>query len=329
MTVISSACICAERRRPIAVVAGLVVAAALAGCGAARAMVARRTPAPAPRTRAATREAAAPYPIGELTVHWVDRSRTVTYPGHRRQARPLTTVIRYPEHVGRRVGLIVFGHGYAVTPAAYWRLLRAWAQAGYVVAAPVFPLENAHAPGAPNESDLVNQPRDMSFVITHTLALSAARSGPLAGLITPGEVAVSGQSDGGETALATAYDRAYLDPRIRAAAILSGAELPGAERFYFPRHSPPLLATQGTADTVNPPHFTYQFFSAAPRPKFLLKLLGAPHLPPYTVQQPQLGIVERVTLAFFGRYLEGRRPDLAAIRAAGNVPGRSALSAEP
>ena len=73
--------------------------------------------------------------------------------------------------------LIVFGHGFAVTPAPYAALLRAWARAGYVVAAPVFPLGNANAPGGPNERDLVNQPRDMSFVITRIWRPAAARSG--------------------------------------------------------------------------------------------------------------------------------------------------------
>ena len=102
-----------------------------------------------------------------------------------------------------------------------------------------------------------------------------------------------------------AYDRYYLDPRVRAAAILSGAEIPGVGGFYFPRPSPPLLATQGTADTINQPQFTYDFFAAARRPKYLLQLLGAGHLPPYTDEQPQLSIVERVTIAFFDRYLKG------------------------
>jgi hypothetical protein len=61
---------------------------------------------------------------------------------------------------------VIFGHGFAVTPGIYTPLLQYWARAGYVVAAPIFPLGNANAPGGPNESDLVNQPRDMSFVIT-------------------------------------------------------------------------------------------------------------------------------------------------------------------
>jgi dienelactone hydrolase len=318
----------------------MIAAGALSGCGAgapARAAQVAGNSGSEPTTarapagqaaRAARSTAALPYAVGEHVYNFSDTSRTIKYPRHARQARPLVTVVRYPQNTHGPVPLIVFGHGFAVTPATYWRLLRTWAQAGYVVAAPVFPLENQHAPGGPNESDLANEPGDMSFVITRLLALSAARTGPLAGLIAPREIGVSGQSDGGEAALAAAYDRYFLDPRIRAAAILSGAELPGAGRFYFPTASPPLLATQGTADVVNKPHFTYDFFAAAPRPKYLLKLLGAPHLPPYTDGQPQLSIVERVTTAFFDRYLKGQASAVSRMIATGDVSGTATLTAQ-
>src|SRR5262249_10684386 len=154
-----------------------------------------------------------------------------------RAPRTLLTYVRYPAlgapsrtdardapaaHTDGPFPLIVFGHGFAVTPALYARLLRAWARAGYVVAAPVFPLENANAPGGPDESDLMNQPADMRFLIARLLAANAAGSGPLAGLIDSTQVAVTGQSDGGDTALALAYNRYFLGPRIGAAIILSG-----------------------------------------------------------------------------------------------------------
>jgi len=228
--------------------------------------------------------------------------------------------------------LVIFGHGFAVTPGPYARLLDAWARAGYVVAAPIFPLGNAHAPGGPDESDIVNQPRDMSVVISRLLGLGEARRGLFGGLVEPHAIAVSGQSDGGETALATAYDTHFIDRRVRAAIILSGAEIPGVGGFDFPGLAgpyPPLLATQGTADTINRPSFTYAFFNLAPRPKFLLTLLGASHLPPYTTEEPQLGIVERVTIAFLNRYLKHAARDLSAMTVAGNVRGVATLQTDP
>jgi hypothetical protein len=301
----------------------------LPGCGGSHAPPAPLPSAAAPRQpRALTRSRARrspPYAVGERVLTFVDRSRLIRLPGCPPEPRRLVTVVRYPRHAAGPFPLIVFGHGFAVTPAYYFRLLRAWAQAGYVVAAPVFPLGNAHAPGGPDEADIVNQPRDMSFVITRLLTVSAGRRGPLTGLIDPREVSVSGQSDGGETALAVAFDRRYLDRRVRAAIILSGAEISGVGGFGFPGARPPLLATQGTADTTNQPRYTYAFFGLAPRPKYLLKLLGAGHLPPYTYEQPELSIVERVTIAFLDRYLKGASRGIDRMIAAGDIPGRAKL----
>ena len=64
---------------------------------------------------------------------FVDRSRTLRLPDGTRVPRPLETVVRYPA-TGGPYPLIVFGHGYALTPGTYSRLLQAWARAGYVVA---------------------------------------------------------------------------------------------------------------------------------------------------------------------------------------------------
>jgi dienelactone hydrolase len=277
-------------------------------------------------------------------ITFVDSSRTVDIPGEGTVPRKLVTIVRYPAvgppgdsdvggaapaRAGGPFPLVIFGHGFAVTPGIYASMLRSWTRAGYVVAAPTFPLENENAPGGPDEDDLVNQPRDMSFVITQLLAASAGRKGFLAGLIDLHELAVSGQSDGGETALAVAYDTMFIDRRIGAAVILSGAKIPGVGGFSFPAPSPPLLATQGTADTVNPPSFTHAFFDGAPPPKYLLTLFGASHLGPYTDSEPQLTIVERVSIAFLDRYLKHERGALGRMARAGNVPGTAALLADP
>jgi dienelactone hydrolase len=236
-------------------------------------------------------------------------------------ARPLRAGGPYP--------LVIFGHGFAVTPTIYAPLLRAWARAGYVVAAPIFPLGNANAPGGPNESDLVNQPADMTFVITQMLAESTAPTGPFSELINPRRIGVSGQSDGGDTALTAAYNQRFRDPRIGAAVILSGQEIPGVSGYDYPAPSPPLLATQGLADTINLPATTNEFFHPAPSPKFLLTMPGAAHLPPYTDAEPQLSIVERVTIAFLDRYLKGNRGAVARMVSAADRPGIAALQAVP
>jgi dienelactone hydrolase len=275
---------------------------------------------------------------------FVDHSRTAQYPNQAPAPRRLVTIVRYPAagsaaggdiagarplRAGGPYPLVIFGHGFAVTPTIYGPLLHALARAGYVVAAPIFPLGNANAPGGPNESDLVNQPGDMSFVITQMLAASGASSGPLSGLIDARHIAVSGQSDGGDTALSAAYNSRFRDRRIRAAVIFSGQEIPGVGDYDYPAPSPPLLATQGLADTINLPSTTYAFFDPAPAPKYLLTLPGASHLPPYTDEEPQLSIVERVTVAFLDRYLKGYRRAVARMKSAADRPGIAALQSVP
>jgi dienelactone hydrolase len=296
-------------------------------------------------TPAVTRAGSAgPFATGLIVVRFVDHTRSVQLSDGKTVPRTLETYVRYPAlgpdsgsdvraaPAARGAGpfpLIVFGHGFAVTPTLYARLLRAWAAAGYVVAAPVFPLANANAPGGPNESDLPNQPADMRVVISQMLAASSASSGPLSGLIAQRQIAVAGQSDGGDTALAVAYDPRFRDPRVGAAMILSGAEIPGIGGFQIAAGGPPLLATQGTADTINPPSASNAFYGSAPAPKYLLELLGASHLPPYSTEMPQLGVVQRVTIAFLDDYLKRIPGSLKRLLADGSVPGVATLKADP
>jgi dienelactone hydrolase len=260
-------------------------------------------------------------------VRYVDTSRMIKLPSGKREPRPVTTVFWYPPARDGKgpFPLVVFGHGFASRPSWYRRLLRGWAAAGYVVAAPVFPLGNANAPGGPDESDIVNQPRDMSFVITRVLAASASTRSPLLGLVDPEKVAVAGQSDGAMTAFATAFESPFHDKRVGAALVLSGAIL-GPHRWV--EHTRvPLLVVQGTADTTNPPINAHNLFHAVGRPKFLLLLHGAGHLPPYTVPGATFAAVEHVSVAFLNHYLGGG--SLAAIAGAARRLPSASLTSEP
>ena len=247
----------------------------------------------------------------------VDSSRAAHYRNGTTAPRVLVTTVRYPAGRGP-FPLIVFAHGFALTPQSYALLLDAWARAGYVVAAPAFPVERATAPGGPDESDLVNEPRDIAFVIAQLMAR-------LRGLIDASRIAVAGHSDGAEAALSAAYDARFRDPRIRAAVIMSGGALPG---FAPPRRgAPPLLAIQGTGDTINAPGTTSAYYALMRRPKFLLWLLGAPHRPPYTTRDRWFPTVIRTTTAFLDHYLRGA--PLAPLLTAGTRPGVARLAWSP
>ena len=248
---------------------------------------------------ACTAATAAPPSAQVRTFRFVDRSRRADFRDGTSGPRVLVTQVRYPSHGRGPFPLIVFAHGFAVTPDDYAVLLDSWAAAGYVVAAPEFPVERPGAPGGPDRSDLGNEPGDISFVITR---LTAATS-PVRSLVEAGKVAVAGQSDGGVAALAAAYDAHHRDRRVDAAAILSGAAPPGFAAA--PSGAPPLLAMQGTQDPFNPPASTTYYFNLIRRPKFLVWLLGAPHREPYSTRDRWAPVVRATTIAFFDHCLRG------------------------
>jgi dienelactone hydrolase len=244
--------------------------------------------------------------------------------------RRLVTDVLYPLAGSGRpargpLPLIVFGPGFMQCGGPYSRLLRAWASAGYVVATVNFPYSDCVA-AAPTESDMVNQPADMSQVITSMLALSARSHGLFAGLLSPRQVAVAGQSDGGDTVAAVAANTCCTDRRVTAVAVLSGAQWPAMPGTFFTRRPVPMLFTQGSADTVNLPGCSAAMYHADPaRARYYLALFGADHTGPYWGTNRFERIVARVTLAFFDRYVLGQAAAGPAMRRHGDVPGTAAL----
>ena len=140
------------------------------------------------------------------------------------------------------------------------------------------------------------------------------------------QVGAAGQSDGGDTVAALAASTCCTDRRLKAVAVMSGAEWPPMPGRYFPGRAPPMLFTQGTADTINPPWMSLQLYRAdANGPRYYLDLLGASHLIPYQGTNPVERIIARVTLAFFDRYVLGQADALQTMTRDGNVTGTAAL----
>ncbi len=252
-------------------------------------------------------------------------------PGPRR----LLTQVLYPLAAGPAPGpapgprpLIVFAPGFMQCGHPYYQLLASWASAGYVVAVVNFPYSDCVIGAAATESDMVNQPADVSYAITALLARSGARSGPLTGLLNPAQIAITGQSDGGDTVAAIAANTCCSDPRVRAVAVLSGAEWPPMPGGYFRTAPVPILFTQGSDDTVNPPILSVNMYQQDPSTeRYYLDLLGADHTTPYWGANPAERVVAQVTLDFFGRYLLGRAAAVQAMLTDGTVPGVAAMAA--
>ena len=308
-----------------AIAAGAAAAVLACGCGGQAAPRATgRSGAAAPAQRvvrasssvASSRDAAGAGTAGAFRAG--QREVTFTEPG-RAGERRLVTTISYPVGVRGRLPLLLFAPGFMQCAGPYADLLRSWARAGYVVAAVDFPRTDCLVGGAADEADMVHQPGDMSFVLSKLLARYPA-------MLDPREVAAVGQSDGGDTVAALAANTCCADRRLAAAAVLSGAEWAPMPGRYFAAGAPPMLFTQGTADTVNPPWTSMQLYqSDRGRDKYYLDLLGADHTTPYWGTNPAEQVIARVTLEFFDRYVLGQAAALSAMRRDADVAGVATL----
>ncbi len=201
------------------------------------------------RTRAVHNSRPAPYLVGMRSYTFVDASRPTaangSFPGA--PTRTLRTLLLYPavgdpngpavanaKPIRRRDGfpLIVFSHGFGASGPAYEFLLEQFVREGYVIAAPTFPLSSAGAPGGSDGGDYINQPGDVSFVLTSVLKV--ARMDPsLRRTIDRHDVGAFGHSLGAITTLGVATNSCCVDHRIRAAVSFSGIELPFPGGSFF------------------------------------------------------------------------------------------------
>ena len=259
--------------------------------------------------------------VGVMVERFIDHTRST--PAHHGEpalpSRTLTTSIWYPAAIrasatpesnaqsdtgGGPYPLIVFSHGLGTVPREYESLLSTWAAAGFVVAAPRFPLTSLGTPGGVDTADVYSQPGDVSFVISVMLLASAAHSGPLSGMISPNEVGVAGHSEGAITTLGF-FNTCCRDPHVKAAAVFSG----DPEQYPFGHYvfdgQPPMLVVHGTKDGFLPYGQMVSVFNKQKGSKVLLSLIGANHGNWMQSRSKWFTSVARTSTDFFRRYLDG------------------------
>ena len=233
-----------------------------------------RAAAPASPSRAVPRQAPSePFAIGVREFDW------------NREGRRLVTRIYYPA-TGQPGGnatpdapiadgvfpVVEWSHGLGGNPEVYLAEILPLAAAGFVVPAPVFPTTSTGTEGNIGDVYNGNQSRDVSQVITNTLALNDNAGDPFAGhLDTSVGVGVAGHSLGGMTThgLLTAWP----DPRVTAAVPVACVDM-GDPSGEVRAHT---LFIHGDQDQVCQYGLARQAYEELSAPKAFLTHLGQGH----------------------------------------------------
>jgi len=244
--------------------------------------------------------------------------------------RTLRTVVSYPTHDGRPLEcspLVVFATGFGRTATSYAPLYDHWVRAGYVLAAPDFPLSREGAPGGTSAVDLLSQPGDLSFVLDQVLAENDRPGSDLRGLVDPARIALAGKSMGGITALLAGYDPDRRDPRFQAVIAMTGLAM---DTVRGDRFATPLLLVHGDEDEIVPITGSIDAFAKAQAPKYLVTLLGATHVERFDgSDHPTARVIHATTLAFLDAYVKGERDAVERLVRTGDVTGVSTMQAVP
>ena len=226
-----------------------------------------------------------------------------------------------PYRKGGPYPLVVFAHGYSITPDAYSKLLDTWVKAGMVVIAPLFPDTTPAAILAQGnddtETDIINQPADLAFVIHQVVTATSNGYGcnVVKHLINSRKIGLAGQSDGGETVDALAFENVYLAAGLHYSAVesLSGSLMPpptNTTKVTETGHAP-LLVVQSATDQCNPPPESLALYnSVSESDKWFLTIKKGDHLPPYTGQAfiADFHLVAAETTQFFRSEFAGQQP---------------------
>lgn len=198
--------------------------------------------------------------------------------------RPLPTTVWYPAAgipvtgtaragappAAGQYPIVLLSHGLHSLPSDLGAFGTRWAAAGFVIAAPAYP-HTKRGTTSFDINDMANQPADGSYVISQLLALNTTAGDPLAGHLNPAEIAATGHSAGGYTTIGMLT--AGRDSRLRAAIVLSGAQMGGA----YTGSPLPVLFVHGDADPTVPYTSGRAAYNALTWPKAFLTLNGGNH----------------------------------------------------
>jgi predicted dienelactone hydrolase len=311
------------RVRP-SILIGVAALLALSACSSARPNAAGSTTTVAPRSGClpsgeTANSTKGPYAVDQTLVTFVDNSRpTQAAPERGLPARPnrtLPALIVYPRAKGR-FPLVEFSHGVISNGPEHAAMLQTWARAGYVAVAPTFPLSSG-----PNGriNDIVNQPGDVSFVLTSVLKMARAASGPIAGRVAIDCVAVSGHSLGAATTLDVAYNSCCRDNRIKAVIEMSGVLVPINGGNFDTPPATPLLLLHGDNDTVVPIKDSQVAFARLHGDRYFITFHGGNHVSIFAGTDGEL--MQRAILAFLDAKLKGERTALDGLAATVSASG--------
>ncbi len=227
--------------------------------------------------------------------------------------------------------LIVFSHGLDGHPDKFTELNRAWAAAGYVVAAPAFPLTNNMVPGDnDNSAGVAEQPADVTFLISQLLQENQAKGSRLHRAIDPERIGAGGLSLGGATTYGVTFNECCADTRVKAAEVLDGIILrvgDGTGKTQLDGHVP-LLIVHSDTDPALPYATAQAAYAQANAPVWFVTLHGASHASQFEndpTPYDQIGI--DVTTDFWNATLKGQKRAFAKLERDATVDGLSSVEA--